>query len=117
VESTRALQDGAVGKVHRVTAIRVVIGVILTTIVAVTLLPMLVLLDLVGGGDGWGLCTDGLASCQTSYFSGPELFTVLVILLFLLLSLLRLALHAQRMIDRRKERELYDTAPPPAPEV
>jgi hypothetical protein len=93
-----------------VTAIRVVIGVLLAAIVAVTALPMLVILDLVGGGDGWGLCTDGLASCRTSYFSGLELAAFLVILLFLLLALLRLALHGQRIIDRRKEHELYEAA-------
>lgn len=94
-----------------VTAIRIVIGAIIATIVAVTLLPMLVLLDLVGGGDGWGLCLDGLASCRLSYFSGPELAAGLMLLLFLLLFLLRLALHGQRMVERRKERDLYDRPP------
>ncbi|MCB2222919.1 MAG: hypothetical protein KQH83_01995 [Actinobacteria bacterium] len=97
------------------TAIRVVIGALLTLIVAVTLLPMLVLLDLVGGGNGWGLCPDGIASCHASYFAGPELAVALTLVLFLLLFLLRLALHAQRIVERRKERELYDTAPPPPP--
>jgi len=92
--------------------IRVIIGTVITTIVAVTLLPMLVLLDLVGGGDGWGLCPDGLASCRTSYFSGPELAAGLMILLFVLLFLLRLALHAQRIVERRKEREMYEPPPP-----
>jgi uncharacterized membrane protein len=98
-----------------VTAIRVIVGGLIATIVAVTLLPMLVLLDLVGGGDGWGLCADGLASCRVSYFSGPELAAGLMILLFILLFLLRMALHAQRIVDRRKEREMYDSpVPPPA---
>ena len=95
--------------------IRVIIGTVITTIVAVTLLPMLVLLDLVGGGDGWGLCPDGLASCRTSYFSGPELAAGLMTLLFVLLFLLRLALHAQRIVERRKEREMYE--PPPSVEA
>ena len=93
------------------TAIRIVIGALIALIVAVTLLPMLVLLDLVGGGDGWGICPDGLASCRTSYFSGPELAAGLILLVFLLLFLLRLALHGQRIVDRRKEREMYE--PPP----
>jgi hypothetical protein len=93
-----------------VTAIRVVIGLLLAAIVAVTALPMLVILDLVGGGDGWGLCIDGIASCRTSYFSGLELAAFLTILLFLLLALLRLALHGQRIIERRKEHELYEAA-------
>jgi hypothetical protein len=99
-----------------VTAIRVVIGSLIAAIVAVTLLPMLVLLDLVGGGDGWGLCSGGLTSCHTSYFSGPELAAGLTLGLFLLLFLLRLALHAQRIVDRRKERELYERSMPPGPQ-
>lgn len=98
------------------TAIRVIIGILIALLVAVTLLPMLVLLDLVGGGDGWGLCSDGLASCRTSYFSGLELAAILMILAFVLMFLLRLALHGQRMVDRRKERDLYDRKPPQAPE-
>jgi hypothetical protein len=96
-----------------VSAIRIVIGLLLAAIVAVTALPMLVLLDLVGGGDGWGLCTDGLASCHTSYFSGLELAAFLTIFLFLLLALLRLALHGQRMVERRKEHDLYEAPGPP----
>lgn len=99
------------------TVIRVIIGALIAMIVAVTLLPMLVLLDLVGGGDGWGLCPDGLASCRVSYFSGPELVGWLMVFLFLLMFLLRLALHGQRIVDRRKEHELFDTAPPPPPEA
>ena len=97
------------------TAIRVVIGSLIAAIVAVTLLPMLVLLDLVGGGDGWGLCPGGLSSCHTSFFSGPELAAGLTLGLFLLLFLLRLALHAQRIVDRRNEGELHETTLPPGP--
>ena len=103
------------GRLRAVTVIRVVVGLLITAIVAVTALPMFVLLDLVGGGDGWGLCPDGLASCRTSYFTGVELAAGLMIMLFLLLFLLRLALHGQRIMDRRRERHLYDP-PPPAPE-
>ena len=97
------------------TAIRVVIGSLIAAIVAVTLLPMLVLLDLVGGGDGWGLCPGGLSSCHTSFFSGPELAAGLTLGLFLLLFLLRLTLHAQRIVDRRNEGELHETTLPPGP--
>jgi len=79
-----------------VTGIRIAIGLIISAIVAVTLIPMLVLLDLAGGGDGWGLCEEGLSSCHTSYFDGPELVAMLLLLLFVILFLLRLALRAHR---------------------
>ena len=51
---------------------------------AVALVPMLVLLDLAGGGDGWGLCRGGLTSCRAAYFEGPELLAALAVVLFLL---------------------------------
>ena len=84
------------------TAIRIFIGLIVIAIVAVTLIPMLVLLDLAGGGDGWGLCQEGLSSCRTSYFDGPELVAMLFLALFVLLFLLRLAMRARRTADARE---------------
>lgn len=85
-----------------VTAIRIVIGVVIGAIVLVALVPMFVLLDLAGGGDGLGLCEGGLTSCRTSYFDGPELLGVLVIVLFLLLMLLRAAFHVRSIIEQRR---------------
>ena len=84
------------------TGIRIIIGLVVVVIVAVTLIPMLVLLDLAGGGDGWGLCQDGLSSCRTSYFDGPELVGMLLLLLFVLLFVLRLALRALHMAEARQ---------------
>lgn len=78
-----------------------VIGLIIVVMVLVALVPTLVLLDLAGGGDGWGLCRGGLASCRAAYFEGPELLAGLVVLLFLLLMLLRLAFYFLRRFEAR----------------
>jgi uncharacterized RDD family membrane protein YckC len=86
-----------------VNGIRVIISLLIVAIAAVALVPMLVLIDLVSGGDGWGLCPEGLASCSTSYFDGPELAAGLSILVFVLLLLLRMALHAQRVAATRAQ--------------
>jgi len=93
------------GTLTVVTGIRIVVGVIITAIVAVALVPMLVLLDLVAGGNGWGLCGEGITSCATSYFDGPELAAGLLLMIFLLLVLLRMALHVQRIILSRRSRQ------------
>jgi hypothetical protein len=85
-----------------VIAIRVVIGLIVAAMVGVALVPMLVLLDLAGGGDGWGLCEGGLTSCRAAYFEGPELLAILVVVLFLLLMLLRSALSLRRVLEGRR---------------
>jgi hypothetical protein len=86
------------------TGIRILVGAIITAMVGVALVPLFVLLDLVGGGDGWGLCPDGLASCGSSYFDGPELAASLLLVLFMLLALLRMALQIERAVDGRRTR-------------
>ncbi len=84
-------------------SLRIVVAVLLAAIVAVALVPMLVLLDLAGGGDGWGLCRGGLNSCRAAYFEGPELLAVLAVVLFLLVMLLRLAFLGRRRLEARRE--------------
>ncbi|MEE9298857.1 MAG: hypothetical protein V3V29_07475 [Acidimicrobiia bacterium] len=92
------------------TAIRIVIGVVIGGIVAVALVPMLALVDLAGGGDGLGLCPDGLGSCRTSYFDGPELVGILAVVLFLLLMILRAAFHVRRLLGARQMDGALDPA-------
>ena len=84
------------------TAVRIVIGVVIASIVVVALVPMVALVDLAGGGDGLGLCPEGIGSCETSYFEGPELLAILTILLFLLLMILRTAFHVRRLVEARQ---------------
>ena len=92
------------------TAVRIVIGSVIATIVVVALVPMMALVDLAGGGDGFGLCPEGISSCRTSYFDGPELLGVLSILLFLLLIILRAAFHMRRLLEMRQISDSLDPA-------
>jgi hypothetical protein len=101
--------------VRFVTAIRIIIGVVIGGIVLIALVPMFVLLDLAGGGDGLGLCSDGIASCRTSYFDGPELIGMLVVVLFLLLMLLRAAFHIRSLIEQRQGVESHGGRLPGSP--
>lgn len=84
--------------------IRVLVIAIVTAIVGIGLLPLVVLLDLAGGGDGFGLCRGGLGACRTSYFDGPELIGVVGVVLFLLVVALRAALAAERAAGDRRDR-------------
>jgi hypothetical protein len=92
------------------TGIRIVIAVVIGAIVLVALVPLFALVDLAGGGDGLGLCPDGIASCRTSYFDGPELLGVLAIILFLLLMILRAAFHVRRLLEVRRVGDALDPA-------
>lgn len=87
------------------TGVRIVIGVIIAAIVAVALLPLAVLMDLAGGGDGFGLCRGGLSQCHTSYFDGPELLGFLALVLFLLLMALRAAMHIRSILEQRRDED------------
>lgn len=81
------------------TALRFGIGAVITLMALVALLPLVVLLDLAGGGTGLGLCEGGLASCRTSYFDGPELIGILVLVLLLLGAVLRTLLKARQLAE------------------
>lgn len=85
--------------------LRVFIGIVVLAIVAVATVPLFVLLDLVGGGDGWGLCPDGLSSCESGYFVAPEMVAVLLVAMAVLLGVLRVAV----VIDRRMRQDRRPT--------
>lgn len=82
--------------------LRIVFGAFLAIAAAALAVPVLVLADLAGGGTGWGLCPDGLGTCSTSYFAGPELF--LALFATLLVAIGGAALAA-RGIRRRRPRQ------------
>lgn len=63
-------------------ALRILLGVLVVIVVATALAPLLVIADLAGSGPGWGLCPDGIETCSTSYFAGPELLAILLFVLF-----------------------------------
>jgi hypothetical protein len=53
--------------------VRIVLGALIAVLVVVLALPAVVLMDLVIGGTGLGLCVDGLGACDTSLFAVLEL--------------------------------------------
>ena len=63
-------------------ALRILLGVLMVIVVTTAVAPLLVIADLTGGGTGWGLCPEGILECSTSYFTGPELLAILLLVLF-----------------------------------
>lgn len=57
--------------------VRFLLGVLVATGVLLLALPAAVLIDLVSGGTGLGLCSNGLGTCSTSVFTISELVVVL----------------------------------------
>ena len=79
---------------------RILLGVLIAVAVATALVPMLVVADLAGGGSGWGLCPEGIGTCSTSYFAGPELLAVLLVVLFATLAGIAVCLRWIRRLER-----------------
>lgn len=86
----------------RVILVRLFIAALVVAIVAVASVPLFVLLDLLGGGDGLGLCPRGVSACESSYFDGPELAFRLTLLMFGLLAVLRIFILLHRRLSERR---------------
>lgn len=86
--------------------LRIVIGLLILAALGVAIVPLLVLLDLGGGGTGWGLCPDGIAGCRTSYFSGLEFVTLFLVVLFSILGVIRAAVVVLRWVEGRRFTEM-----------
>lgn len=65
-------------------AVRFLLGMLIAVTVLVAALPAVVLVDLVSGGTGLGLCPDGLGRCTTSAFTMVELLLLLGVTLGIL---------------------------------
>ncbi|NIA24163.1 MAG: hypothetical protein GWP04_01195 [Gammaproteobacteria bacterium] len=68
-------------------------------------MPLFVLLNLAGGGTGYGLCPHGLVSCRVAYTDGLELLLLLTIALFGLLGAIRVVARGIRHVQRRRDME------------
>lgn len=84
-----------------IVVVRIVLGILYAAAAAVAAVPMVVLLDLAGGGTGWGLCPEGLAGCHVGWLAGPELLLWLMAALFVLVGLIAAGHRALAALHRR----------------
>ena len=96
-------------------AYRVIAIVLVGAMVLVAAVPIVVLVDLVGGGDGWGLCPGGLDACNMSYFDGFELVALITLVLFAFVFLLRIVQRLDRRRERKRAARVNAPASPPRP--
>lgn len=62
--------------------IRIAVLILSAAAVAIAAIPIFVLIDLLGGGTGYGLCPGGIEACSAPYAAGPEFAVLLIVLLF-----------------------------------
>ena len=83
--------------------IRLVALLLAGTAVFVATVPIFVLIDLLGGGTGYGLCPTGIESCEKPYSTWAEL----AVLLTLALGLSVLGIRLLMRLARRLQEESY----------
>lgn len=82
--------------------VRALLVLLVLLAIGLAALPILVLLDLLGGGTGYGLCEGGLAACPERYTAGPALAMYLVISLMVVVALIRIVTHLYRRLQRHR---------------
>lgn len=82
--------------------IRIAQVVLVALAVAVAAVPLLVLLDLAGGGTGYGICPGGVTECRNPYEAAPRISAALTVGLVVVLSGFRVLTHARRRLTRRR---------------
>lgn len=81
---------------------RVGVFILIVAAVAIGVVPILVLIDLLDGGTGWGLCPNGLELCDRPYSTGAELIVILTFALFMVVFGIRMLVRlARRLQDDR----------------
>jgi hypothetical protein len=85
------------------TLVRIVLGILLALLVMVVAVPGAILIDLVSGGTGMGLCIDGLGTCTTGVFAGAELLIIMSGIIAVLAALIAGSVRLLRWLARRRQ--------------
>ncbi len=83
--------------------IRAVIFLLSATAVGIAAIPVLVMIDLLGGGTGWGLCPNGLEACENPYSTAAEIAVILTVALFLIVLAIRLLMKLVRKLQSQED--------------
>jgi hypothetical protein len=70
------------------------------TAIGIAVVPILVLLDLVKGGTGFGLCPGGMEACDRPYTTGAELVVILTLALLLVVVAIRILMKLARRLQQ-----------------
>lgn len=81
-----------------VVLVRLAVFVLVVVAIAIGVVPILVLIDLLDGGTGWGLCPGGIEACDKPYSTGAELIIILSLGLFLTVLGIRLLMRLARKL-------------------
>ena len=78
--------------------VRVGVFILSAAAIGIALIPILVLIDLLDGGTGWGLCPQGIEACNNPYTTAAEFGILLTLGLFLSVLGIRLLMKLARRL-------------------
>jgi hypothetical protein len=96
--------------VLKANVIRVLVLALSVVAVLIAGIPLVVLVDLVRGGTGLGVCPDGIENCPRPFTAGGEMLIILVIALSIVIAAIRVLMRLARM-QRDREQQLEVTEP------
>lgn len=79
--------------------IRISILVLIVAAIGIAIVPLLVMLDLLQGGSGFGLCSGGIEACDLPYTTPFEFLLVLTIAMFVVVLMIRLVVRISRRLQ------------------
>lgn len=78
--------------------VRLAVFILVVVAIAIGIVPILILIDLLDGGTGWGLCPGGIEACNKPFSTGAELIILLSLGLFLTVLGIRLLMRLARRL-------------------
>ena len=79
-------------------------GLLILAALVLAVIPPAILVDLLTGGTGYGLCEGGLGGCDSAYMTGPTLAARIFIGLLVATLCIRLV---SRLVDRIEKRRRW----------
>ncbi len=79
--------------------IRLAVFLLGAVAVGLAAVPLLVMVDLLSGGTGYGLCANGLELCDNPYSTAAELAVLLTVALFGMVLLIRMLMKLARRLQ------------------
>ena len=79
--------------------IRLAVFLLGAAAVALAAVPIFVMIDLLGGGTGYGLCANGLEVCDNPYSTAAELALLLTVALFGMVLAIRMLMRLARRLQ------------------
>lgn len=79
--------------------LRLLVFILIGAAILIAVVPLLVLLSLVQGGSGFGLCPDGIGTCRNPYTAAPEMTAALTLGLLVVVAAIRILMRTARRLQ------------------